>query len=112
MRAIISVSDKAQIDVLAKGLADMGVVIYSTGGTQQVLSATGIPVRPVSELTDFQAEAAPGTGTTALFSRPMVPIRPWKSWKATPRCWWNRGRFFAIPGAPETIAAVWEDACN
>ena len=53
MRAIISVSDKAQIDVLASGLAELGVVIYSTGGTQQVLSAAGIPVRPVSELTGF-----------------------------------------------------------
>jgi phosphoribosylaminoimidazolecarboxamide formyltransferase/IMP cyclohydrolase len=53
MRAIISVSDKAQIDVLGRGLAEMGVVIYSTGGTQQVLSAAGIPVRPVSDLTGF-----------------------------------------------------------
>ena len=53
MRAIISVSDKAQIDVLGKGLVELGTDIYSTGGTQQVLSVAGIPVRPVSELTGF-----------------------------------------------------------
>jgi phosphoribosylaminoimidazolecarboxamide formyltransferase/IMP cyclohydrolase len=53
MRAIISVSDKAQIDVLGRRLAELGIAIYSTGGTHRTLSAAGIPVRPVSELTAF-----------------------------------------------------------
>jgi phosphoribosylaminoimidazolecarboxamide formyltransferase/IMP cyclohydrolase len=53
MRAIISVSDKTQIEALGRGLAELGIAIYSTGGTRRALSAAGVPVRPVSELTGF-----------------------------------------------------------
>jgi len=53
MRAILSVSDKTGIESLGRGLADLGAEIYSTGGTQRVLEAAGVPVRPVSDLTGF-----------------------------------------------------------
>ena len=53
MRAIISVSDKTGLDLLGRGLADLGVEIYSTGGTRQALEAAGVPVQPVSDLTGF-----------------------------------------------------------
>ena len=36
-RAIISVSDKSNLETLANGLRDAGVEIYSTGGTRRYL---------------------------------------------------------------------------
>ncbi len=53
VRAIISVSDKTDVDLLGRGLADLGVEIYSTGGTRRVLTEAGVPVRSVSDLTGF-----------------------------------------------------------
>jgi phosphoribosylaminoimidazolecarboxamide formyltransferase/IMP cyclohydrolase len=53
MRAIISVSDKTDVDILGRGLADLGAEIYSTGGTKRALDAAGVPVRLVSDLTGF-----------------------------------------------------------
>jgi phosphoribosylaminoimidazolecarboxamide formyltransferase/IMP cyclohydrolase len=53
MRAILSVSDKAGVNDLARGLAGLGAEIYATGGTQRALQAAGITVRPVTDLTGF-----------------------------------------------------------
>ncbi|MGD9147594.1 MAG: bifunctional phosphoribosylaminoimidazolecarboxamide formyltransferase/IMP cyclohydrolase [Anaerolineae bacterium] len=53
MRAIISVSDKTGLEGLGRGLAALGVEIYSTGGTKRALATAGVPVRAVSDLTDF-----------------------------------------------------------
>ncbi len=53
MRAIISVWDKTGVENLARGLAELGVEIFSTGGTKKGLEAAGIPVRGVAELTGF-----------------------------------------------------------
>ncbi|MCL4509195.1 MAG: bifunctional phosphoribosylaminoimidazolecarboxamide formyltransferase/IMP cyclohydrolase, partial [Chloroflexi bacterium] len=53
MRAIISVSDKSGIEEFAGDLAALGVEIFSTGGTKKALSAAGVPVHSVSELTGF-----------------------------------------------------------
>ncbi len=50
-RALISVSDKSGLDKLAKSLAERGVEIYSTGGTEKYLRGLGIPVTSVSDLT-------------------------------------------------------------
>jgi phosphoribosylaminoimidazolecarboxamide formyltransferase/IMP cyclohydrolase len=47
------VSDKTGIVEFARGLADLGIELVSTGGTAQQLSENGIPVREVSELTGF-----------------------------------------------------------
>src|SRR5215211_1197694 len=50
-RALISVSDKTGIVDFARGLAQLGIEIVSTGGTATVLREAGIEVRNVSDLT-------------------------------------------------------------
>jgi len=50
-RALISVSDKTGIVDFARGLAQLGIEIVSTGGTATVLREAGIQVRDVSDLT-------------------------------------------------------------
>ena len=52
-RALISLSDKGGLDVLAAGLAKAGVELVSTGGTAAALRAMGHAVRDVAELTGF-----------------------------------------------------------
>lgn len=52
-KALVSVSDKAGVVEFARGLADAGVEIYSTGGTKKAIADSGVPVRSVSELTGF-----------------------------------------------------------
>jgi phosphoribosylaminoimidazolecarboxamide formyltransferase / IMP cyclohydrolase len=52
-RAIVSVSDKTGLEDFARGLADLGIEIVSTGGTAKTLEAAGIPHRTVSDLTGF-----------------------------------------------------------
>jgi phosphoribosylaminoimidazolecarboxamide formyltransferase/IMP cyclohydrolase len=51
--ALISVSDKAGVQELARGLAELRFDIYSTGGTERSLAEAGIPVQSVSTLTGF-----------------------------------------------------------
>ena len=53
MKAIISVSDKAGVVDFARGLAELGFEVYSTGGTQQALAEAGVAVASVSKLTGF-----------------------------------------------------------
>jgi phosphoribosylaminoimidazolecarboxamide formyltransferase/IMP cyclohydrolase len=53
VRAILSVSDKTGIAQFGRGLAKLGVEIYSTGGTKRALEGLDVPVRAVSELTGF-----------------------------------------------------------
>ena len=50
-RALVSVSDKTGLADFAKGLAELGVEILSTGGTAQALRDAGITVIDVSEFT-------------------------------------------------------------
>jgi len=50
-RALVSVSDKEGIEEFARRLSGMGFEIISTGGTARALSAAGIKVVPVSEIT-------------------------------------------------------------
>jgi phosphoribosylaminoimidazolecarboxamide formyltransferase/IMP cyclohydrolase len=52
-RALLSVSDKTGIVEFARGLADLGIEVISTGGTARELSDAGIPVRSISDLTGF-----------------------------------------------------------
>jgi len=52
-RAIISVSDKREVAVFARGLSKLGIEIVSTGGTAKLLKDSGIPVKEVSEVTGF-----------------------------------------------------------
>ncbi|MFD1211835.1 bifunctional phosphoribosylaminoimidazolecarboxamide formyltransferase/IMP cyclohydrolase [Arthrobacter sp. GCM10027362] len=52
-RALISVYDKTGLEELAQGLHAAGVSIVSTGSTAKKISAAGVPVTEVSELTGF-----------------------------------------------------------
>jgi phosphoribosylaminoimidazolecarboxamide formyltransferase/IMP cyclohydrolase len=52
-RALISVSDKKGLVDFAKGLADQGVMLISTGGTARALRDAGLAVSDVSEITNF-----------------------------------------------------------
>ena len=52
-RALISVSDKAGLESLAKGLHENEVEILSTGGTAKFIADLGIPVVEVSDFTGF-----------------------------------------------------------
>jgi phosphoribosylaminoimidazolecarboxamide formyltransferase / IMP cyclohydrolase len=52
-RALISVTDKTGVVEFAKGLADAGVEILSTGGTAKALKDAGIKVTEVSDYTGF-----------------------------------------------------------
>jgi phosphoribosylaminoimidazolecarboxamide formyltransferase / IMP cyclohydrolase len=52
-RALLSVSDKTGIVEFARGLAELGIEIISTGGTANVLADAGVAVRPISDLTGF-----------------------------------------------------------
>ncbi|MCG8457659.1 MAG: bifunctional phosphoribosylaminoimidazolecarboxamide formyltransferase/IMP cyclohydrolase, partial [Holophagales bacterium] len=51
-RALISVYDKAGLESFARALVQMGIEILSTGGTRRALEAEGIPVTPVSVVTE------------------------------------------------------------
>jgi phosphoribosylaminoimidazolecarboxamide formyltransferase / IMP cyclohydrolase len=52
-RALVSVSDKAGLVELARGLAAAGVEILSTGGSARALHEAGLTVKEVSEYTGF-----------------------------------------------------------
>ena len=52
-RALISVYDKTGLTELAKGLHEAGVKIVSTGSTAANISALGIPVTEVKDVTGF-----------------------------------------------------------
>lgn len=52
-RALISLSDKKGAVEFAKGLAEFGIEILSTGGTAKLLSENGIKVIEVSDYTGF-----------------------------------------------------------
>lgn len=50
-RALISVSDKTGLDILAQSLHKCGVEIISTGGTRSYLEERQIPVTPIEKIT-------------------------------------------------------------
>ena len=52
-RALISVTDKTNIEKLAKVLEDYNIEILSTGGTAKFLKENAIPVKDVSDETNF-----------------------------------------------------------
>src|SRR5690348_17701524 len=52
-RALVSVSDKRGVAEFARGLAELGFEILSTGGTAKLLADAGVPVRQVSDYTGF-----------------------------------------------------------
>jgi phosphoribosylaminoimidazolecarboxamide formyltransferase/IMP cyclohydrolase len=52
-RALLSVSDKTGIVEFARGLAELGIEIVSTGGTAGALEEAGVQVRSITDLTGF-----------------------------------------------------------
>jgi phosphoribosylaminoimidazolecarboxamide formyltransferase/IMP cyclohydrolase len=52
-RALISVTDKTGLPEFARGLAELGVELVSTGGTAALLRQAGLTVKDVSDLTGF-----------------------------------------------------------
>lgn len=52
-RALLSVSDKTGLIDFAKGLAEFGIELVSTGGTAAALRDAGLAVKDVSEITGF-----------------------------------------------------------
>ena len=52
-RALLSVSDKTGLVDFARGLAAHGVALVSTGGTHKALSAAGLAVSEVADVTGF-----------------------------------------------------------
>ena len=53
MRALVSVSDKSGVVDFARGLKELDIEIFSTGGTKKSLEAAGLRIRSISELTGF-----------------------------------------------------------
>jgi phosphoribosylaminoimidazolecarboxamide formyltransferase/IMP cyclohydrolase len=52
-RALISVSDKTGVAELARGLAELGIAIVSTGSTAKAIRDAGVDAREVAEVTGF-----------------------------------------------------------
>src|SRR5687768_11141309 len=52
-RALVSVSDRRGLVEFARGLAQLGVEIVSTGGTARELAEQGLETRPVEDYTGF-----------------------------------------------------------
>ena len=52
-RALLSVSDKRGIADFARGLAEQGVELVSTGGTARELTEAGLAVRAIEDFTGF-----------------------------------------------------------
>src|SRR3954464_10558824 len=52
-RALLSVSDKTGIVDFARGLAELGVELVSTGGTASALRDVGLEVRAIEDFTGF-----------------------------------------------------------
>ncbi|KAH7679092.1 phosphoribosylaminoimidazolecarboxamide formyltransferase / IMP cyclohydrolase protein [Dioscorea alata] len=52
-QALISLSDKRDLTLLANGLVSLGYSIVSTGGTASAIEEAGVPVTKVEEITHF-----------------------------------------------------------
>jgi phosphoribosylaminoimidazolecarboxamide formyltransferase/IMP cyclohydrolase len=52
-RALLSVSDKTGVIEFAKGLAELGYELVSTGGTEKAIREAGIPVVNITDVTGF-----------------------------------------------------------
>jgi phosphoribosylaminoimidazolecarboxamide formyltransferase/IMP cyclohydrolase len=54
-RGLLSVDNKAGLAEFARGLADLRVELWATGGTRRVLSESGVPVGSAEDLTGIAA---------------------------------------------------------
>lgn len=53
-KAILSVSNKTGIVAFAQSLTENGYELYSTGGTMRAIAEAGVPVKSISDLTQFE----------------------------------------------------------
>lgn len=53
MRALVSVYDKSGLDVLARGLDELGVEIVASGGTYRYIENLGISATKIEDITGF-----------------------------------------------------------
>src|SRR5690554_1031663 len=51
--ALISVFYKDGLEPIVKKLHELGVTIYSTGGTEKFITDLGIPVTPIEDVTSY-----------------------------------------------------------
>ncbi len=51
--ALISVFNKEGLEPLIKKLHELGIILYSTGGTEQFIKGLGIPVKAVEDVTSY-----------------------------------------------------------
>ncbi|MEL6945062.1 MAG: bifunctional phosphoribosylaminoimidazolecarboxamide formyltransferase/IMP cyclohydrolase PurH, partial [Bacteroidota bacterium] len=51
--ALISVYHKTGLEPIIQKLAELGVTIYSTGGTQKYIENLGVKVEAVEDLTSY-----------------------------------------------------------
>src|SRR3954465_7526221 len=76
-RALLTVSDKRGLVEFARGLAELGVEIVSTGGTARELEGAGLGVRSIDDYTGFPAIPAGRVKTLNPRSDPGLPaVRP------------------------------------
>src|SRR6476661_849169 len=66
MRALLSTYDKTGVVALARGLADAGWDLVSSGGTASAIAAAGIEVTDVADL----------TGAPAILGHRVVTLHP------------------------------------
>jgi phosphoribosylaminoimidazolecarboxamide formyltransferase/IMP cyclohydrolase len=52
-RALVSVSDKNDLEPFVRGLVELGVEVISTGGTAKYLRDAGLPITGISDVTGF-----------------------------------------------------------
>ena len=69
-RALLSVSDKTGLVEFARGLAERGIELLSTGGTAKALKAAGLKVTDVSEFTGFPEMLDGRVKTCLLYTSP------------------------------------------
>ena len=73
--ALISVFYKDGLEIIVKKLHQLGVTIYSTGGTQQFIEKQGIPCVPVESLTSYPSILG---GRVKTLHPSDIRRHPWK----------------------------------
>jgi phosphoribosylaminoimidazolecarboxamide formyltransferase/IMP cyclohydrolase len=53
LRALVSVSDKKDLEPFVRGLTGLGIEVISTGGTARFLKQAGLPITGISDVTGF-----------------------------------------------------------
>ncbi len=76
LKALLSVSDKRDLDRFAASLTKLGYELYATSGTAKYLSEQGIKVNPLSTITGFSsmADGRVKTLNEKIFSMILDPV--------------------------------------